>query len=159
MTESPAVNGIASVAAPNRYADVNKATPGLAVTPVSLRTWSRSFRATAEQVREARRFLADVMGDSRVMADAVACVSELATNSILHSDSRRPGGHFTVHVCQSSERLRVEVQDEGGVWEPRHEHGEQNGRGLAIVSALSRDWAISVDGTGSRIVWFELNCP
>ncbi len=99
------------------------------------------------------------MGDSPVVADALACVSELATNSIVHSNSGRPGGFFTVHVCQSSDVLRVEVQDEGGRWEPGFDHDEQNGRGLAIIGALSRDWAVSMDETGSRTVWFEFNYP
>jgi serine/threonine-protein kinase RsbW len=159
VTESPAANGITSIADPDSHANVTKATPALAGTAVSLRTWSRSFRATADQVREARRFLAGAMGDSPVVADAIACVSELATNSILHSNSRRPGGHFTVHMCQSSEVLRVEVQDEGGPWEPQLDQDEQNGRGLAIVGELSRDWGVFIDETESRIVWFELNYP
>jgi anti-sigma regulatory factor (Ser/Thr protein kinase) len=156
VSESPAVTGTASITDPDSHA---AAASARAIAATSLRTWSRSFRATADQVREARRFLAEILGDSPLTADALACLSELATNSVLHSKSRRPGGHFTVHAWLYPQVLRVEVQDEGGSWEPRHHQDDQNGRGLVIVDGLSRDWSVSGDGTGTRIVWFEISYP
>jgi len=157
VSESPAVTGTASITDPDSHAAASQAAPDRAVAATSLRTWSRSFRATADQVREARHFLAGILGDSPLTADALACLSELATNSVLHSNSRRPGGHFTVHACLYPQVLRVEVQDEGGPWEPQPDRDDRNGRGLVIVDALSRDWSVSSDGTGARIVWFEIS--
>src|SRR5436309_16094947 len=57
---------------------------------------SRTFPATPDQVREARSFLASVMGEQPATDAAVLCLSELVSNAILHSNSRRPGGTFTV---------------------------------------------------------------
>jgi anti-sigma regulatory factor (Ser/Thr protein kinase) len=56
---------------------------------------TRTFHATADQVGEARRYLAAVMGDGVALDDAAVCLSELVTNSITHSWSRN-GGFFTV---------------------------------------------------------------
>ena len=119
------------------------------------RTCIRSFRASPDQVREARRFLAEVLGDCPTAPDAVACLSELVTNSVLYSNSRRPKGRVIVRACLRPSGLRVEVEDEGGPWENRQEHNDQRGRGLAIVNALATDWSVSGDGT-SRTVWFEM---
>jgi anti-sigma regulatory factor (Ser/Thr protein kinase) len=119
------------------------------------RTGARSFRATADQVAEARQFLAQLLGDCPFAVDAVACLSELAANSVLHSNSRRPGGCFTVRASLRPAGLRVEVEDEGGPWGPRQEPDDECGRGFVIVGALSSDWSVTGDET-SRIIWFEL---
>ena len=130
--------------------------PGRASAATGPRTCVRSFRGSPDQVGEARRFLAQVLGDCPTARDAVACLSELVTNSVLYSNSRRPRGRFTVRAClRPAAGLRVEVEDEGGPWEHRPGHDDQRGRGLAIVEALSTDWSVSGDGT-SRTVWFEI---
>src|SRR5262249_41566823 len=128
---------------------------GGAVIAVSPHPRTRSFRATADQVSEARRFLAQILGDCPLATDALACLSELATNSVLHSNSRLPGGWFIVRASVRQAGLRVEVEDEGGPWEQRQERDDQRGRGLVIVDALSSAWAITGDGI-SRITWFEI---
>ena len=121
--------------------------------------WSRAFPATAAQVREARRFLADVL-DGRLEADdATLCLSELVTNATVHSHSRKPGGHFTVHAAIHADLLRVEVRDEGGPWtQPVRSRDGQHGRGLLIVAALSRDWGRTGDSETGWRVWFEMDC-
>jgi serine/threonine-protein kinase RsbW len=124
----------------------------------SPRTRTRSFRATTDQVREARRFLAQLLGDCPLAVDAVACLSELATNSVLHSNSRRPGGCFTVRASLRPAGLRVEVEDEGGPWGRRREPDDQCGRGFVIVGALSSDWSITGNET-TRTAWFEMHQP
>lgn len=52
--------------------------------------------ATARQVAEARRFVASFVADATLAADAVLCLSKVATNAVIHSNSRRVGGQFTV---------------------------------------------------------------
>ena len=59
--------------------------------------WSRSFPATPEQAREARRFLAAIL-DGHPADDAILCLSELVTNATIHSQSHQPGGCLTVRV-------------------------------------------------------------
>jgi anti-sigma regulatory factor (Ser/Thr protein kinase) len=129
--------------------------PGSASAAADPRTRIRSFRARPDQVREARQFLAQVLGDCPRATDALACLSELVTNSVLYSNSRRPEGRFIVRASLCPAGLRVEVEDEGGPWEHRPGHNDQRGRGLVIVDALSTDWSITGDGS-SRTVWFEI---
>jgi len=129
--------------------------PGRASAVTGPRTCIRSFRASPDQVGEARRFLAQVLGDCPTATDAVACLSEIVTNAVRYSNSRRPRGRIIVRVSQGPAGLRVEVEDEGGPWKLRHARNDQRGRGLAIVGALSTDWSVSGDET-SRTVWFEI---
>jgi anti-sigma regulatory factor (Ser/Thr protein kinase) len=79
----------------------------------------------------------------------------VATNAIQHSRSARPGGQFTVRAALAPGCLRVEVEDDGGPWQPRSRHHEHGGRGLAILSTLAR-WGITTEGAGHRTVWFEM---
>ena len=47
--------------------------------------------------------------------DAILCLSELASNSVLHSNSRKPGGTFTVRVTShEGNYVHIEVEDNGG---------------------------------------------
>ncbi len=119
--------------------------------------WSRRFAAGPAQIREARRFLATILDGCPAADDALLCLSELATNALLHSRSREPGGCFTVHAQRQGNHLRVEVHDQGGPWTPPAltNPGEQNGRGLAIVSELAHAWGRSGDEAGWT-VWFEI---
>ena len=51
------------------------------------------------------------------------CVSELATNAVLHSASRNPGGTFTVRAAIFDDHVRIEVEDNGGTWD-EHPHSD-----------------------------------
>ena len=128
-----------------------------AVPPLA---WSRTYPGRADHVGEARRFLASVLDDWPAAYDAILCLSELAANAVTHSNSREPGGQFTIRASvQHRNRVRVEVEDGGGPWiNPACTDG-QHGRGLFIVSQLASDWGISGDRHGGRTVWFEISCP
>ena len=69
---------------------------GTAAAPVI--TWARTFPAVPAQVREARRFLAGLLDGGPAAGDALICLSELASNAVVHSRSSQPGGTFTVRV-------------------------------------------------------------
>jgi serine/threonine-protein kinase RsbW len=124
---------------------------------------SRTFPGTADQTGQARRFLAAILGGSPLTDDAVTCLGELANNSVVHSKSRRPGGTFTVRAVTSPGRLRVEVEDQGGPWEPRPARtgpDAPSGRGLLIVAALADAWDISPKTTCTRrVAWFLMRLP
>jgi anti-sigma regulatory factor (Ser/Thr protein kinase) len=144
--------------------------PAAAAPPVT----AQVFAGDAGQVREARRFLAGLLDGCPAADDALLCVSELATNAVLHSRSGRPGGRFTVCVRVTAGRLRVAVADEGGPWERQRDSGrqrgggrsagavaergreEQSGRGLLIVGELASRWGRE-DGAAGRTVWFEID--
>jgi two-component sensor histidine kinase len=90
-----------------------------------------------------------------VADDVLLCVSELATNAAVHSDSSRSGGTFTVRTeSRPGSDVRIEVEDDGGPWvssvpDPTH------GRGLDIVRALADDWGITTTPAG-RAVWARI---
>ena len=80
-------------------------------------------------------------------------VSELVANAAVHGD-----GPIEVEVwCAPSDGLKVWVHDPGPGMPHLRVGGPdaENGRGLAIVNALSTEWGISAGPTG-KSVWFHL---
>lgn len=128
--------------------------PGV-VNAVAPLTRSRAFPATADQVSEARKFLASHTGHLSLAGDAALCLSELATNAIQHSNSAHPGGYFTVNIVLTPAVLLVEVGDQGGPWTPVPSTDGQRGRGLHIVGQLTTCWGTAPTHTG-RTVWFTM---
>jgi anti-sigma regulatory factor (Ser/Thr protein kinase) len=126
---------------------------------VPLIAWSRAFPGTPDQVREARRFLADILAGQSVTGDGVLCLSELVSNAVVHSDSGKPGGQFTVCVEMNENLIRIEVLDGGGLWGGASMPDEQHGRGLNIVSQLARAWGRDGDSETGWAVWCELGTP
>ena len=49
--------------------------------------YDRVFSATPSQVRQARKFLAAALDGCPIADDAILCLSELASNSVLHSNT------------------------------------------------------------------------
>jgi anti-sigma regulatory factor (Ser/Thr protein kinase) len=112
----------------------------------------------AAQVRAARRFVSELLGDDWPDVDAaVLLTSELAANAVLHSASGRPGGKFTVRATvQPRDYLWVEVEDEGGPWTPTAGDGERR-HGLDIVNAIADDWGKDGSPVTGWIVWARVN--
>ena len=129
----------------------------LTTSPVQIQT--QEFPARADQVRHARRFLAHTLRGCPVADDAVFCVSELATNSVVHSDSRRPGGTFTVRAeIHRGDHVRVEVRDAGGPWrEPRDADGRLHG--LNIVREISASSGVDGDALRGWVAWARFDWP
>jgi Histidine kinase-like ATPase domain len=127
--------------------------------PAPLLTWSRDFPAVPPQAREARLFLAALLGGRRDADEAVLCLSELVGNACLHSRSREPGGRFTVQAQLRGEQLRVEVRDGGGPWGESRYPDDVHGRGLVIVSRLARRCGRGGNDRLGWRVWFEMDCP
>jgi hypothetical protein len=120
---------------------------------------SRVFEAIPAQVSQARRFLAEILGDCAAAPDAIVCLSELAANACLHSASSRAGGTFAVRVLiLDCGQVRIEVADAGGPWVARV-HGDGRSHGLAIVASLACDSGIRGDAPGGRISWATFSYP
>jgi serine/threonine-protein kinase RsbW len=114
-----------------------------------------------EHVRLARQFTTLFLHEKEAGADAVLLVSELVSNSILHSDSRLPGGMITVTLFGVPCGIRAEVTDQGSATVPAlttgpaAEEPTENGRGLLLVERLSDRWGI-VTAPDCTVTWFEL---
>ncbi|MEY9858522.1 serine/threonine-protein kinase RsbW [Catenulispora sp. GAS73] len=135
--------------------------------------WSRSFDGIPECVSEVREHTRGLLGGCEG-ADLVELVaSELAGNAIRHSDSGEPGGQFTVHLAAFADRWQVRVDDEGGSTVPhvcelppietvedldRFSNEVEDGRGLALVAAVSSAWGVLGD-QAARAVWAEILMP
>jgi two-component sensor histidine kinase len=105
-----------------------------------------------QSVAAARRFAAEqTLGLPAELRQTVElCVSELATNSVLHAATS-----FSVTVSRDGE-VRVEVSDDGaGQATPRvPNEREAHGRGLQIVRALADDWGVAAHGARpGKTVW------
>jgi serine/threonine-protein kinase RsbW len=125
-------------------------------TTATLLVWSRAFPAVPAQVGEARQFLTAILDGRPATADAILCLSELATNATVHSRSREPGGHFSVRVQLHASHLRVEVSDQGGPWTQPDNSDERNSRGLLIVDQLARAWGRTGNAQTGWTTWFEM---
>ncbi|WP_433366284.1 ATP-binding protein [Streptosporangium sp. CA-115845] len=141
---------------------------------------SQRFAAAPDQVRPARVFVAELLGDDHPLHDdAVLLTSELATNAVEHSgrplDTRsldteaadirshdngpveRPR-EFVVTVAFLSHGVLITVQDLGASEIPcTRKPGPEatGGRGLLLVNDLATRWGFHRDPTGT-VIWFEL---
>ncbi|TDC73704.1 ATP-binding protein, partial [Actinomadura sp. 7K507] len=95
-----------------------------------------------------RRTLAGGLGGNVAgfnLDDVDLMVCEVTTNAVRHSSSGRTGGGVWVTVLLSSDRLRVEIQDDGGSdgcpLPPAQGAGwDESGRGLIVVDGLAERW-------------------
>src|SRR5260370_42063566 len=87
------------------------------MTSASSWTFAKTYAGQPDQVGKVRRFLGQMLEGSPVADDAVLLCSELCANAVCHSNSRRPGGRFTVRAeIYEDDYLCLDVEDEGGPW-------------------------------------------
>ncbi|MFF5859067.1 ATP-binding protein [Streptomyces sp. NPDC012751] len=115
----------------------------------------RLFPRSRRSVAAARAFAVETLtewGYPDRHDDVRLCVSELATNAVLHGVP--PGRGFRVVVVGDGSLIRVEVRDSGGGRpEPVSVEVEAcRGRGLHLVTALADDFGITVHNPG-KTVW------
>lgn len=117
--------------------------------------YGRRRDAVAGARRQART-LAGRWGFAGVADDVVGVVGELVANAVVHGRTGR-GSYVEVSYRMAGRRLRIEVRDAaGGVPEPREaDELAEDGRGLAIVAALSARWGVERHVVG-KSVWCEI---
>ncbi|MFG2086393.1 ATP-binding protein [Spirillospora sp. NPDC048824] len=127
------------------------------------RMTSRGVLDVREVRARVRRTLVGALAgdlDGFDLEDVDLMVCEIVTNAIRHSGSGRPGGGVWVTVLVSRERLRVEVQDDGGsggrpVIPAQGAGWSESGRGLMVVNGLAERWGTLPGPDGRFTVWFE----
>lgn len=114
-----------------------------------------------EQVSEVRSFARRLLGyQHSCVAPVVLLLSELVTNSVLHSRSAQAGGRVTVAITHSRTTVLVEVTDDGSEMMPSLHPADgrgEHGYGLQLVEASAARWGCSRNGSESTTCWFEVH--
>ncbi|MDQ1679216.1 MAG: hypothetical protein QOI42_75, partial [Frankiaceae bacterium] len=108
-----------------------------------------------DAVPRARRFATEVVDGSAFAdlgLDVELVVSELVTNAVLHA-----GVPVRLSVTVGPEAVRIEVRDASRALpvRPLHTEDAMTGRGLALVTALTRQWGVEAVDDG-KVVWAEV---
>jgi anti-sigma regulatory factor (Ser/Thr protein kinase) len=145
-----------------------RSAPGAAPGTDAMRTGiallgSLTVPGRPDQATVARAFARQAIGELHPCAGtAVLLVSEVVTNSIIHSNSRRDGGTITITVIAVGHGIRVEVIDAGSATVPAlrtcDDELAMGGRGLQLLDDLSARWDFCQDAAGT-VTWFELSEP
>jgi len=139
--------------------DASDATAELAMMTGASVLASLTIPGRAEHVSEARSLVRKAIGADNPAADvAILLTSEIVTNAVLHSNSRRAGGTILLLVTEISGGLRIEVTDNGSDLSTPVVRGDvyaSDGHGLYLVQALADQWGYVRDRTGTT-VWFWL---
>ncbi len=91
--------------------------------------------------------------------DMSLCVSELATNALLHGVP--PGRGFLLRLRYDGEAVRVEVHDSGPglpTAAGQADTVDEGGRGLLLGGALADKWGVTERQLG-KVVWAEFETP
>jgi anti-sigma regulatory factor (Ser/Thr protein kinase) len=117
----------------------------------------RVLPGTPQAVGAARQIARDLLGDEHPATQtAMLLLSELVTNSVLHSKSGEPGGSVTVALCSGPAGILIQVRDDGGPTEPRvgvvTADGAEHGYGLLLVDAMAERWG-TISSPDGRVTW------
>lgn len=150
----PDLEGLPAAPAMKVDAQVNGHGPGY---EAPMTEHLRQFPAVPAQVRAARRFLAPILAGCPAADDVILCLSELASNCVVHSASRRPGGQFTVRVeVGEGHYVRIELHDDGGGWIQQASFDDRP-HGLDIVRRLAAESGVRGDALSGWISWARLD--
>ncbi|MEU9964095.1 ATP-binding protein [Streptomyces malaysiensis] len=116
----------------------------------------QSFTRRKPSIRATRQFVSRTLSEWGYvdrLEEIQLCVSEIATNALLHGVP--PGRLFRVRIEAAEEEVRIEVRDSGHgrptAQSPRTD--SESGRGLLLVGELADAWG-NVEHTVGKTVWF-----
>ena len=124
--------------------------------PAARAAVTRTFPATREAPRAARHFVLQALGDwgrDAFAEDAAIVVTELATNAVIHAESR-----FTVTLTGAGDALRISVGDASPFAGAGPALQAAPGHGLSLVDTVSDAWDVQ-PLAGGKAIWAELRRP
>jgi anti-sigma regulatory factor (Ser/Thr protein kinase) len=130
---------------------------------MTVRYFEDVFTGGPSTVALARRWVRRTLSAAEVcdgtIDDVLVCVSELATNAVLHTRSGDEGGMYQVILAVHPGRVHAEVVDQGSEQAPDLCKGcGETGRGLMICAGLGT-LQHETTGDGRRRVWVEVDQP
>ncbi|MEU0009955.1 ATP-binding protein [Streptomyces halstedii] len=116
----------------------------------------RFFKATPKSIQQAREFATVTLagwGCGERIDDVRLCISELATNALVHGTVSDHG--FLVRLDAEDDVVRLEVHDSRREQPKSREAADTDlsGRGLVLVAALADDWGVQDRAPLGKIVW------
>jgi anti-sigma regulatory factor (Ser/Thr protein kinase) len=136
-------------------ASMPPAASAVLATPVPDVRWLR-LTPHPTSPRASRNFVTRTLlewGLDPLVHAACLVVSELVTNSIIHA-----GTDIELSVAWHLGALRLTVRDNSpDLPRPRIAHFGEHGRGLTVVTALSRAFGVLPSATGGKVVWAVIN--
>jgi anti-sigma regulatory factor (Ser/Thr protein kinase) len=121
-------------------------------------TSEHKFPNDPTAVRAARQFALEQLGGypPELLEVVELLVSELATNSVLHTDSG-----FTLRIEADPQQIHISVTDHGSGQPELQELDPQrlSGRGLALVEMFSSSWGVRPSRAAAvgKTVWLVLD--
>jgi anti-sigma regulatory factor (Ser/Thr protein kinase) len=112
--------------------------------------------ASRDARKAARSYLQEWHVPADVVDDALLVVSELVTNAVRHAGDE--SSTIELELDRSGDHLRVALAD-GSKASPSPRsasHVAEDGRGMALLAALSDRWGIEPRNGGKR-VWWEVD--
>ncbi|WP_372503282.1 ATP-binding protein [Streptomyces rhizoryzae] len=124
----------------------------------------RTFPHRGSSVSEARKFATEALSAWGVrdrLDDVCLCLSEVATNALVHASP--PSFGFLARLNISGPVVRLEVHDQGP-GRPRRRHpnlDDPSGRGLLLVDELADEWGVDDQHGLGKTVWltFKVTDP
>ncbi|WP_328583153.1 ATP-binding protein [Streptomyces sp. NBC_00370] len=119
-------------------------------------TVQRFFAAHPESVRQAREFACETLSGWDLAGridDIRLCVSELATNALVHGTVSDHG--FLVRLDAGTDVVRLEVHDSRRLRPESRQAADTDvsGRGLVLLAALADGWGVQDRAPLGKIVW------
>jgi len=125
---------------------------------VTTSTGDRTPIFSPEPARASRNFVTRTLLDwglGRVISPACLVVNELVTNSTMYA-----GTDIDLSIAWNLGALRLTVRDNSPSWPHQlHPDLQTHGRGLTIVTALSRAFGALPTADGGKVVWAVLEAP
>ncbi|MFD7919755.1 ATP-binding protein [Streptomyces sp. NPDC059740] len=120
------------------------------------KTTQRFFDARPDSISQARTFTTEALAEWDLpdrVEDIRLCVSELATNAVVHGTV--PGHGFLVKLAAEEEAVRMEVHDSRRQRPEARQAADTDtsGRGLILVNALADGWGVQDRTPSGKIVW------
>ena len=118
----------------------------------------RTFPHRGSSVSEARKFASEALsawGIRDRLDDVCLCLSEVATNALVHVGPLSFG--FRARLTISGPVVRLEVHDQGP-GRPRRKHPSldaPSGRGLLLVDELADEWGVDDQHSLGKTIWLN----